>query len=125
MNFSTFSSKQGITDNDNLIALCIASAGFFHGFHFITKSYSAHKTFDTFYEKMPDVIDTYAEMYLGDNRKYTPPTSIPFYSDPKALLTDIESLVGKVYAKSSSAEQSCLDDIMTLCRQTRYMLTLQ
>ena len=125
MNFSTFSSKQSNTDNDNLIALCIASAGFFHGFHFITKSYSAHKTFDAFYEKMPDIIDTYAEMYLGDDRKYTPPTAIPFYSDPKVLLGDIEELIDKVYKKSSPAEQSCLDDISVLCRQTRYMLTLQ
>lgn len=123
MQFNEFTKKS--TAADELIALCVASSGCFHGFHFITKSYSHHKAYDHFYEEMPEVIDTFAEMYLGDDRIYTPPKSIPVYTDPKALLTDIENLIAKVRSTASPAEQSCLDDITTLCRQTRYMLTLQ
>lgn len=123
MDFKSFSTKP--SEANSLIALCIASAGFFHGFHFITKSYSKHKAFDHFYETMPELVDVYAEMYLGDDKTYTPPNELKFYTDAKVLLGDLESLINVVYKTSTPAEQSCLDDITTLCRQTRYMLTLE
>lgn len=109
---------------DKLIGICLMSSGFIHSKHFATKSYAHHKTYDDFYKEMPEKVDRFVETYLG-TREYIEqlPNALP--ESAVELLQSIITLSEGVYEELSHAEQSLLDDIVSLCRQTLYLLKLK
>lgn len=121
--FSTFTKKNN-GPVDRFIGLCLYSSSFMHSEHFATKSYSHHKTYENFYEDMPELIDTFAEIYLGSGNSYTKvfPTAI---TSADHLLDSIIQGAEEIYEQSCTAGQSALDEITTLCRKTKYLLTLK
>lgn len=125
MEFKRFTEAKSPGSNiDKLIGICLMSSGFIHSKHFATRSYSQHKTYDAFYKEMPEKIDKFVETYLG-TREYNEqlPNALPKSSE-ELFMTIIELSEG-VYEELTHAEQSLLDDIVSLCRQTLYLLKLK
>lgn len=120
--FSAFVKPKN-TKHSEFIGLCLISSSYMHSYHFETKSYAHHKVYEDFYKDMPDLIDTFVEIYLGSGGTYTRnfPTRI---SSDQEILDTIISLGEDIYDSTCSAGQSALDEIMTLCKKTKYLLSL-
>lgn len=100
-----------------------------HAFHLTTNSYANHKALQKYYEAIGDLLDDYAEAYMG---KYGRLPRIElnkrFMSDPskakdyfKALLVRIKKLSLPKDAYLVNIEQ----EITKRIRATMYMLTLK
>lgn len=113
-----------VTGVDELIGLCLVSSSHMHSAHFETPSYSQHKVYEDFYESMPELIDEFTEIYLGSGHKYVK----TFPKDdltPEEILNKIINLANSVHGTVCSSGQSALDDILTLCKKTKYLLSLK
>lgn len=109
---------------DNFIGMCIVSSAFMHTQHFTTKSYARHKTLNAYFDKMPDLIDTFVERYLGAGGTYTYvlPT-IGADVTAEQVLKSIVDASANVYPLVSQDCVSALDEVVGLCHQTLYLLT--
>lgn len=123
MNYSEFV-KPKVNEIDVFIGICLLAPAYAHSAHFATRSYAKHKTFDTFFEKLPDMTDRFGEIYIGSDNEYKHsfPSEVP--SDMKMLLDTIISQADKIYDGLCHAGQSAVDDITALCKQTKYLMSL-
>jgi Family of unknown function (DUF5856) len=100
-----------------------------HTFHLTTYSYAQHKALQKYYEKIVDLLDDYAEAYMGKygrirqiklNRK--------FIKDPKKARPYFASLLRRIRALRLPRDtylKNIQDEITGLIRKTMYMLTLK
>ena len=123
MNYGEFVKPKG-SKIDAYIGLCLLAPAYAHSAHFTTKSYAKHKTFDKFFSEMPELIDTFGEIYIGSDNVYVHsfPSGVPM--DMKALLDLIISQSDEIYSGLCHAGQSAVDNITTLCKQTKYLMSL-
>ncbi len=98
-----------------------------HVLHLTTRSYATHKALNEFYDARPDLIDGFAEAYIGihgmiDNlhAPYVKPT------DPVAVVADFADWIEDNRARICPADDTCLlnilDEIQALCAATLYKL---
>lgn len=97
-----------------------------HLLHWTSKSYAEHQALGTFYEELPDLVDSLAEKIMGkfDETFVFPKT---YYSPAATAKAELESL--KDYVEEERKElpqdseiQNEIDNIANLINQTLYML---
>ena len=108
-----------------LIARCFAARNAAHFAHFLTPSYSAHKALKKFYEGIVDLADSVAEGLIGRVGRFD---SFPNVreSSPEGIV-----IVGNLtkwidanrqYMSEFSEIQNDIDEILSLCNKTAYLL---
>jgi hypothetical protein len=112
-----------------LVGMLMNSRTQAHTFHLGTTSYAQHKALESYYEKIVDLLDAYAEAYMGKygGRMSNIQLNSRFIKDPKkapeyftALLKRIE----KLNLPKDTYLRNIQDEIVALIRQTQYMLSL-
>jgi len=110
------------------IGLLMGSRNQAHAFHLLTPSYAQHKALQDYYEKIVDLLDTWAEAYMGTFGRF------PKVLIPKRLLTDPKKALGYFRKLLASIQKlklpkgplaSIQDDIVVLIRGTMYKLSLR
>jgi hypothetical protein len=97
-----------------------------HIFHWRTKSFSAHKAFQEYYENIVDLTDKFVEGYQGRYKLVSGYKSFPFNQNPMTARGYFQRLLKVVGASKikDSYLQNILDEIRELVYQTLYLLTL-
>ena len=99
-----------------------------HSVHLNTRSFAKHKALGSFYDKVVDLADSFAEAYQGRNGLIGP---IALQSAKKtnnivefleSELQDLEEMRYKVCSKDDSVLQNKLDEIFALFLSTLYKL---
>jgi len=110
--------------------LLLNSATSFHCAHLIEKNYAAHKAMQKYYEAIPDLVDSFVEQYQGVMGTIV---SYPNESTFKVIKSSGEclSLIKEVYVSTDAIQKKCshseimavLDEIKSLCNNTKYKLS--
>lgn len=127
MMFNDFRNKVADSNEiDRFIGECLMSVTYIHSAHFgVTGegSYSKHKAFEEFYEKMQDLLDEFVEVHIGITGRYVPSLTVRKEIDEVEYLRELAGHATKIYDMVDSSLQSILDDMKVLCYQTIYKLT--
>ena len=107
------------------LATMLHSATNTHFFHWSTDSYAKHKALAKYYDSIIDLIDTFAESYMGKYGKFTSFPSV--YHQPKDPIRYMESLQSFVKEARNdlpqdSELQNIIDEIADLINSTVYKL---
>lgn|SRR5574343_587516 len=97
------------------------SATYAHYLHLMTESYAEHTALNEYYSELPNLIDSFAEAYIGQFGKLSKsmPTDVEFLEphefrgwveDNRELLTDAKEL------------QNIIDEIISFCDSIIYKL---
>lgn len=110
-----------------LIMRCFHASTVAHVLHFKTRSFSAHKALNEFYDEIIELVDSLAEAYQGDYGLIDDyPTRFRMYPDGLALLDDLSDWIvanrAEVCDKDDTYLQNIIDEIMALIRSTQYKL---
>ena len=121
-----------MSDVVKLIGLLLSSREQAHVFHFVTKSFAAHKAMQTYYEGIVELVDDYAEVYMGRYKKriigLTPYINKKITTDTRYIrvfFVNLLKTVKNLKLPSDRALANIRDDIETLITQTIYMLSLK
>lgn len=99
-----------------------------HSVHLNTRSYAKHKALGSFYDKVVDLADSFAEAYQGRHGLIGPislqsakkqSNIVEFLQDS---LSEIEANRYKVCEEKDSAIQNIIDEIVALYLSTLYKL---
>lgn len=97
-----------------------------HLLHWTTKSYAEHQALGTFYEELPDLVDSLAEKIMG---KYgaTPTFKGGYYAQAANGKAELEELkeyvqIQRTKLPQDSEIQNEVDNIANLINQTLYLL---
>jgi DNA-binding ferritin-like protein len=109
------------------VGMLLQSAVQTHVFHLMSSSYAQHKALGKFYEEIPDLVDSIAEILQGQEGKITSyPTTMTISNvyDPIGYLTDLRK---KVETMRDAVSQSTnfmnqTDAILDLIDSTLYKL---
>jgi hypothetical protein len=111
------------------VAILMNSRNQAHAFHLTTSSYAQHKALEKYYEKIVDLLDDYAEAYMG---KYGRIGKIRmnsrFLREPKKARPYFGSLLKRIRSLRLPKDtylKNIQDEITALIRKTMYMLTLR
>ena len=114
------------------IGLLLSSREQAHVFHFVTKSFAAHKAMQTYYEGIIELIDTYAEAYMGIYKKrisgLTPYINKKITTDARVIRLFFVNLLRTIKGLKLPSDRSLIhvrDEVETLITQTIYMLSLK
>jgi DNA-binding ferritin-like protein len=114
---------------DRLVALLMHSRNQAHTYHLLTNSYAQHKALGKYYEKITDLLDDYAEAYMGKYgrfRKFN--VNSRLNKDPRKSPVYFKSLVAKIRRIRLPRDpylKNILEEIIAHIRKTQYMLTLR
>ena len=109
-----------------LVAMLMNSRTQAHYFHLRATTYGQHKALQKYYEKIVDLVDTYAEAYprkikaIKINRR--------FLQDPAKAPAYFRSLLARMKKMKLSKEphlKNIQDEIVTLIHKTLYLLRLK
>ena len=118
-----------MSDANKFIGMLMNSRTQTHYFHLHTNSYAQHKALQTYYTNIVPLIDTYSEVYMGKYSKIKPPKlNKRFLSTPELANSYFKSLLARMKAMKLPKDkhlQNIHDEIVTLIRQTMYMLKLK
>ena len=102
--------------------------------HWGTKSYSTHKILGKAYTGIDNLLDTFAETYMGALGKEelkqinTLELNGPFRTSAVQVLDSFEEYLTKEITKELDPSQTALlnirDEMLALVQQTKYLLTL-
>jgi hypothetical protein len=109
------------------VGMLLQSAVQVHIYHLMTSSYAQHMALGTFYDEMPDLADSIAELLQGQEGKiasYPTTMTISNTYDPVGFLTDLRK---KVEGMRDSVSQSTnflnqTDNVLDLIDSTLYKL---
>lgn len=97
-----------------------------HLAHLSSASYAQHVALDEFYSGLLDLIDKYAEIYMGLTKRVTrwPGAAVPSSDDPEQLLRDYLETVRAEMAEDhdSQALMNTLAEVEELTTRTLYKL---
>ena len=102
-------------------------------YHWQTKSYAEHKALGKLYEGLDPLIDAFVEAYFGNNGVRKAKTSFAVQSmnyeqgASTALLNDtIQFLTNELTSviENDTDLLNIRDEMISLCNQTKYLLTL-
>ena len=115
--------KQKATE---LFMQCRQAATAMHFFHLSTPSYAAHKASNTFYTDIIDLVDTFAENFIGRYGKFEmmPNVKIPQNNDGLAIAAGLLQWIdtNRANITDDSEIQNIIDEISGLCNSTIYKL---
>ncbi len=114
------------------VSTLLASREQAHVYHLLTRSYSTHKALQAYYEGIVDLVDKYAETYMGKTgRRIQFPSSIinrRLNTRPVNAKAYFMALFKRIHAMrlpKNSYLQNIRDEIEELIRETLYMLSLR
>lgn len=120
------------SDVGKFLGLLLSSREQAHVFHLVTKSFAAHKAMQTYYEGIVDLVDKYAEAYMGRYKKrisgLSPYINKRITTDSRVIRLFFVNLLRVVKGLKLPSDRSLVnirDDIETLITQTIYMLSLK
>ena len=99
-----------------------------HSVHLNTRSYAKHKALGSFYDKVVDLADSFAEAYQGRHGLIGPITLMSAKKTSNVVeflqdqLAEIESNRYKFCEESDTAIQNIIDEIVALYLSTLYKL---
>ena len=112
-----------------LVAMLMNSRTQTHYFHLQTTSYARHKALQKYYEGIVDLVDAYAEAYMGKYSRIKPvKMNKRFLTDPAKAPAYFRSLLKRMKAMKlpkDSYLKNIEDEITTLIRKTLYLMTLR
>jgi DNA-binding ferritin-like protein len=100
-----------------------------HVYHLLTNSYAQHKALGKYYETITELLDDYAEAYMGKYgriRKFS--VNSRLNRDPKKSPVYFRTLAARIRRLKlprDSYLKNILDEIFAQIRKTQYMLTLR
>jgi hypothetical protein len=111
------------------VAMLMNSRNQAHTFHLTTSSYAQHKALEKYYEKIVELLDDYAEAYMGKyGRIKRIRINSRFIRDPKKARPYFAALLRRIKALPLPRDtylRNIQDEITALIRKTMYMLTLK
>jgi DNA-binding ferritin-like protein len=114
------------------IGLLLSSREQAHVFHLTTSSYATHKAMQNYYEHIVDLIDTYAETFMGKSKKklsgLAPYINRSITTDPRLTRTYFMRLIKNIRSiklPRDPALENIRQEIEALLIQTLYQLTLK
>lgn len=114
---------------NRLVSMLLHSRNQAHVYHLLTNSYAQHKALGKYYEAITDLLDTYAEAYMGKYgriRKFS--VNSRLNRDPKksaAYFRTLAARIRRLKLPRDSYLKNILDEIIAQIRKTQYMLTLR
>ena len=98
-----------------------------HLAHLTTRSYSAHKTLQEFYDALVPLVDRYAEAHLGEHGNVTFPTVVPPKGEINEVLIEyLETIRDELDEESDhKTKETILTEIEELVLSTLYKLKLK
>jgi hypothetical protein len=107
----------------SFIAICFHARTVAHQAHFTTGKYATHKALEHFYENIIDLVDRYAESFMGEHGRFKlfPASRVP--SHPKLMLPAIINWIKNNRSELGDVQQPIVDEILELFTQTHYQLT--
>lgn len=112
------------------IGLLMNSRNQAHAFHLSTTSYAQHKALEAYYDKIVDLLDAYAEAYMGQygrNAVSNIQLNSRFNTDPKKASAYFKSLlerIGKINLPNDTYLRNIQDEIVALIYKTQFLLSL-
>jgi hypothetical protein len=120
------------TQVGKFIGVLMSSREQAHVFHLTTKSFAAHKALQVYYEAIVPLLDTYAETYMGKNKRtltgLTPYINRKIYTDARlvrAYFTKLAKTIKSLKLPRDAYLDNIRQEIDALVRQTLYMLSLR
>lgn len=114
---------------ERLVAILMHSRDQAHVYHLLTKSYAQHKALQKYYEKITDLLDDYAEAYMGKYGRFRAfSVNSRLNKDPRKADLFFRKLMMRIRGlktPTNSELRNILDEIKGLIRRTQYMLTLR
>lgn len=114
------------------IGLLLSSREQAHVFHLATSSYATHKAMQNYYEHIVDLIDTYAETFMGKSKKklsgLTPYINRSITTDQRLTRVYFMRLIKNIKSiklPRDPALENIRQEIEALLIQTLYQLTLK
>jgi hypothetical protein len=111
------------------VAILMNSRTQAHYFHLQTTSYAKHKALQKYYEGIVDLLDAYAEAYMGKYDRVKPvKMNKTFLTDPEKAPAYFRSLLTRMKKMKLPKDpylKNIQDDIETLIRKTLYLLRLK
>lgn len=114
---------------DRLVSMLLHSRNQAHVYHLLTNSYAQHKALGKYYETITELLDDYAEAYMGKYgriRKFS--VNSRLNRDPKKSPVYFRTLAARIRRLKlprDSYLKNILDEILAQIRKTQYMLTLR
>lgn len=114
------------------IGLLLSSREQAHVFHLTTSSYSTHKAMQKYYEDIVELIDSYAESYMGKSKKrligLSPYINRTILTDPRMVRPYFAKLIRTlrdIKLPRDSTLNNIREEIDELLVKTIYMLSLR
>jgi hypothetical protein len=114
------------------IGLLLSSREQAHVFHLTTRSFSAHKALQSYYESIVPLLDTYAETYMGKTGKkitgLSPAINKKIYTDAKLAqkyFVGLSRSIKLLKLPRNPTLENIRQEIDALIKQTMYMLSLK
>ena len=111
------------------VAILMNSRTQAHAYHLETTSYAQHKALEKYYEKIVDLLDDYAEAYMGKyGRIGAIQSNTRFNRDPKKARAYFARLLARIRLLKLPKDtylKNIQDEITALIRKTMYLLTLK
>lgn len=126
MKFNDFVKGKG-DEVDKFIGWLLVSTAYFKSAHLETKSYARHKAYDFYYDEIQPLTDKFSEQYLGFSGKpyvASLPDAGQMPKDTFKFLDEMIKCAEPIYGKVPRALHSVLDELVGVCFQTKYLLTL-
>lgn len=110
-----------------LIMRCFHARTTAHVLHLKTRSYSAHKALNDFYDGIIPLVDAFAEAYQGDYGLIEDyPKRYVYFESALDMLDDLSSWIdanrNDVCDEDDTYLQNIIDEIVALIRSTQYKL---
>ena len=111
---------------ETLIPTLLDSVRAAHEAHLSTTSYAEHKTLNKYYDKMPDLVDSFAEAYMGKYGRCTFKSCTPIpYTEFTSRLPEIHKDVITLTGECKDPDlANLLQEISAFIKSTLYLLTL-
>lgn len=102
-----------------------------HYYHLQTESYAEHKALNDLYDEILNVADSFMEAYQGIHGRATGEVTITLKSyTAEQVVSDIKGLMEQLKQLQTSVQQNTdlvnqLDELISVCNKTLYLLTLK
>ena len=117
--------NQKMEDSAEFIAAMLHSGTVAHLMHLSTKSFSVHQALNDYYHEFIDLVDEYAEAYMGRYEQIVEwPSEFHSADDPKDYLDKMKQFVeqSRQHLPQDTELQNLVDEIADLINATLYKL---
>lgn len=127
---SASASASSAKNANKFVSMLMNSRTQAHKFHLSTTSYAQHKALQTYYEDIVNLLDEYAEAYMGKygRRMNGLQLNSRFMKDPEKARAYFKALLARIQKLNLPTDtylRNIQDEILKLIQKTLYMLSLK